>query len=154
MYLIGRKRLPHLCAFYKMSKRPFCRQVPVWLGLLYLIACQLLQDAQAGYPRPTAQQQRWLQGEIVALIHFNMATFFRNGDPGCDSSNWDQPNGSRWPTSFQPTALNTTQWMESILALGAKEAVLTAKHGCGFCIWPTQVKLPDGSPYYYNVCLS
>ncbi len=35
--------------------------------------------------------------------------------------------------------------------LGVKEAVLTAKHGCGFYLWPTNVTLPDGSPYGYNV---
>lgn len=23
--------------------------------------------------------------------------------------------------------------------------------GCGFCLWPTKAKLPDGSPYGYNV---
>jgi len=37
-----------------------------------------------------------------------------------------------------------------MIALGVKESVLTAKHGCGFCIWPTKAKLPDGSPYGYN----
>ena len=36
-------------------------------------------------------------------------------------------------------------------ALGVKEAVLTAKHGCGFCIWNTATKLPDGLPYAYHV---
>ena len=35
--------------------------------------------------------------------------------------------------------------------LGAKHGVLTAKHGCGFLLWPTRVFLPDGSPYRYDV---
>ena len=35
--------------------------------------------------------------------------------------------------------------------LGAKHGVLTAKHGCGFLLWPTRVVLPDGSPYGYDV---
>ena len=35
--------------------------------------------------------------------------------------------------------------------LGAKHGVLTAKHGCGFLLWPTRVRLPDGSPYGYDV---
>jgi hypothetical protein len=30
---------------------------------------------------PTAAQLRWQRDEIMALVHFNMATFFRNGDP-------------------------------------------------------------------------
>ena len=32
-------------------------------------------------PVPTAAQLEWQKNEIMALIHFNMATFFRNGDP-------------------------------------------------------------------------
>jgi alpha-L-fucosidase len=36
-------------------------------------------------------------------------------------------------------------------ALGVKEAVLTAKHGCGFLLWQTNTTLPDGSPYSYHV---
>ena len=39
----------------------------------------------------------------------------------------------------------------SVQALGANIAVLTAKHGCGFALWPTKATLPDGSPYGYNV---
>ena len=50
------------------------------------------------------------------------------------------------PATFNPKLLNTTQWMESITGLGANIAILTAKHGCGFCLWPTEAKLPDGSP--------
>ena len=36
-------------------------------------------------------------------------------------------------------------------ALGVTEAVLTAKHGCGFLLWNTSTTLPDGSPYAYHV---
>ena len=55
------------------------------------------------------------------------------------------------PATFNPVELNTTQWMESITALGANLAILTAKHGCGFTLWPTNATLPDGSPYGYSV---
>jgi alpha-L-fucosidase len=84
---------------------------------------------------------------VVALIHFNMATYARDGDPGCDSTNWNQraPNATgptSNPETFRPALLNTTQWFDSINALGAKIAVLTAKHGCGFLLWPTNATLP------------
>jgi hypothetical protein len=36
-------------------------------------------------------------------------------------------------------------------AIGATYAVITAKHGCGFLLWPTKVALPSGRPYTYHV---
>ena len=125
-----------------------------------------------GLPLPTEAQLRYTRGEITALIHFNMATFFQNGaprlnpwhhppfvltlyhsccstgDPGCTPANWGR---SRYPASFNPTLLDTDNWVESIQALGASAAVLTAKHGCGFCLWPTKAKLPNGTTYGYSV---
>ena len=91
---------------------------------------------------------RTFNSVLLALIHFNMATFARDGDPGCDSTNWNQkaPNAigpTSDPNTFRPSLLNTTQWFDSINALGAKIAVLTAKHGCGFLLWPTASNLPS-----------
>lgn len=103
-------------------------------------------------PLPTQPQLRWQTGSgIMALIHFNMATFFEDGDPGCTSGNWEGETGSGNPNSFAPSALNVSQWVDSMVAIGVDEAVLTAKHGCGFYLWPTKVTLPDGSPYTYHV---
>lgn len=114
-----------------------------------LLAARL---AAAALPLPTAPQLRWQSGSgIMALIHFNMATFFQDGDPGCTSANWLGETGSGNPNSFAPSALNVSQWVDSMVAIGVDEAVLTAKHGCGFYLWPTKVKLPDGSPYTYHV---
>jgi alpha-L-fucosidase len=78
------------------------------------------------------------------------------GDPGCTSSNWNgcDPNGgcnASDVASFAPSNLNVAGWVESFQALGATSAVLTAKHGCGFLGWQTNVTLPDGSPYRYHV---
>mmetsp|Transcript_3393 Transcript_3393/g.7325 ORF Transcript_3393/g.7325 Transcript_3393/m.7325 type:complete len:199 (+) Transcript_3393:172-768(+) len=101
-------------------------------------------------PVPSAPQLRYQSTDFVALIHFNMATFAKNGDPGCDATNWNKvAEGATGPTSdpgtFRPKLLNTTQWFDSINALGAKIAVLTAKHGCGFLLWPTNASLPPSS---------
>eukprot|EP01043_Picozoa_sp_COSAG02_P039723 COSAG02_NODE_3156_length_7262_cov_12.166132_8_plen_112_part_01 len=87
-------------------------------------------------PVPTPEQLKY-QGEISALIHFGMATFFHDGDPGCDAKNWHGciTNGglttcnSSEVSSFAPTNLNVSAWVESFQALGATSAVLTAKHG-------------------------
>ena len=58
---------------------------------------------------------------------------------------------TRDPATFAPVKLNTSQWMDSITALGSTIAILTAKHGCGFTLWPTNATLPDGSSYSYHV---
>lgn len=87
-----------------------------------------------------------------------MATYAKDGDPGCDATNWNQRAAdATGPTSdrntFRPRSLNTTQWFDSINALGAKIAVLTAKHGCGFLLWPTNATIPLSSstiPYGYH----
>lgn len=48
-------------------------------------------------------------------------------------------------------ARTVSNWIESYQALGAKNAILTAKHGCGFCLWNTSVTLPDGTLFPYAV---
>ena len=55
------------------------------------------------------------------------------------------------PGAFRPAKLNTSNWVASYKALGAREAVLTAKHGCGFVLWDTAVTLPNGEVYPYGV---
>ena len=76
------------------------------------------------------------------------ATFFQNGDTGCTAANWEQ---SSRPASFAPSALNVSNWIVSMKELGVREAVLTAKHGCGFLLWDTNTTLPGGAPYSYHV---
>ena len=55
------------------------------------------------------------------------------------------------PKTFNPYKLNISNWIASMKDLGAKHGVLTAKHGCGFLLWPTNTTLPGGSPYYYDI---
>ena len=116
----------------------------------------LLVPLAASLPLPTPPQVWYQQGEIHALIHFNMATFAKDGDPGCSYENWNQKASyaaglTSDPYTFAPSKLNTTQWADVMLALGAKGAILTAKHGCGHLLWPTKTKLPNGSTYPYSV---
>jgi len=103
-------------------------------------------------PQPTAAQLAYQDHEIMALIHFNMATFIGNGDPGCGPDNWI--DNSSLPSTFSPDSLDTDGWADTMDALGVKSAVLTAKHGCGFAIWPTTATLPDGSPYKYHASVN
>ena len=63
--------------------------VPAFLALGFF--CLLYADA-GGPLTPTQSQLQWQKSEIMALIHFNMATFFRNGDPGCGNMLLIKPN--------------------------------------------------------------
>merc|ERR1719456_1445251 len=124
--------------------------------MLFLCALCALRAESGGPPVPSPAQARYQDTDFIALIHFNMGTFAHNGDPCCDASNWDvtasyATGKTRDPATFNPKLLNTTQWFESISGLGANIAILTAKHGCGFTLWPTKATLPDGSPYGYSV---
>jgi hypothetical protein len=191
---------------------------------------QLLGTGRCGAANvavPTANQLRYQTGEIVALTHFNMASFVKNGDPGCTSQNWltkapgavgpsgDPATFNRTPSTpacistylsclpacagsyplppvgrcvcVSATQLDTDQWAEvyrsfgehwavSVICVacfdwdlpmsrlflsrnteggngapGVKGAVLTAKHGCGHLLWPTNVSFESGAPYTYCV---
>ena len=87
-------------------------------------------------PTPSPAQLRYQDTDFIALIHFNMATFAHNGDPGCDESNWDvkapyATGKTRDPGTFYPAKLNTTQWFESISALGAGQCPPRRAQGTG-----------------------
>lgn len=101
---------------------------------------------------PTKEQLDFQDKEIGVLIHFNIATYL--DIDGCNNVPSLVPNTSL----FDPASLNTDQWMESITNLGAKYATLTAKHNCGFTLWPSDVKFPtkDGKtvPYNYTIAQS
>eukprot|EP01006_Ploeotia_vitrea_P002455 TRINITY_DN107596_c0_g1_i1.p1 TRINITY_DN107596_c0_g1~~TRINITY_DN107596_c0_g1_i1.p1 ORF type:complete len:454 (+),score=28.95 TRINITY_DN107596_c0_g1_i1:29-1390(+) len=122
--------------------------VPLLLAVSVLIS---LLPSPLSNPVPTAPQLAWQQHEIAALVCLNMATFVREGDPACDSHNWNKNQRSGDPKTFWPTNLNISNWVESMHAVGAKHSILTAKHGCGFLLWPTKTTFSNGKPYGYNV---
>ncbi len=70
--------------------------------------------------RLAPQQLDWQAQELGVLIHFNMATHVENHD-GCTCDM--VPSISR----FNPYLLSTDNWVETIVDLGAKYAVLVAK---------------------------
>lgn len=80
---------------------------------------------------PNKVQQEWAVCEIGVLIHFDMPVF----NPDYSWRQWGtHPDAS----IFNPTELNTDQWLEAASKLGAKYAVLVAKHCSGFSLWPTE----------------
>lgn len=80
---------------------------------------------------PNKQQQEWAEAEIGVLIHFDMPTFHKD-------YNWRNWGTHPDASTFNPSQLNTDQWLETAQKLGAKYAVLVAKHCSGFSLWPTE----------------
>ena len=99
---------------------------------------------------PTQDQLDFQDKEFGVLIHFEMGTYL--DIDGCNNVPSLVPN----LTLFDPTLMNTDQWMDTITALGAKYATLVAKHNCGFTTWPSQVKFQtrDNTTIAYNYTIA
>lgn len=79
-------------------------------------------------PKPTKQQLAFQDMELGAFYHFGMSTF--TGE--------EHGLGRGSPAIFNPKELDARQWVSAAKAMGARYAVLTARHEDGFCLWPTE----------------
>jgi alpha-L-fucosidase len=79
-------------------------------------------------PVPSENQLRWQQMEYYAFVHFSLNTFT------------DQPwgYGNEDVKLFNPQKLDCRQWARICKEAGMKGIILTAKHHCGFCLWPSK----------------
>lgn len=78
--------------------------------------------------KPSPAQVQWQDLEIGVIIHFGTNTFL----------NREWGDGTALPSVFNPSHVDTDQWMEAAKAGGAKYAVLVSKHHDGFALWPTE----------------
>lgn len=79
-------------------------------------------------PLPSPAQVAWQEQEVAAFLHFGMNTF----------TNSEQGDGKESPTLFNPAAFDARQWITALRSAGIREALLTAKHHDGFCLWQTR----------------
>ena len=77
---------------------------------------------------PTESQLNWQNQDFGMFFHFGVNTF--------NNKEWSA--GNLDPKSFNPKKLNTDDWVETVVAAGAKYVILTAKHHDGFCLWQTE----------------
>ncbi len=82
--------------------------------------------------KPTLEQIQWSDCEIGVIIHLDLVIYqppYRCRDHFLDPIP---------PSVFNPKKLDTDQWLAAAQSLGAKYAILVAKHCTGFSLWPTQ----------------
>ena len=77
---------------------------------------------------PNERQLEWYKRERMIFFHFGMNTF--------TDKEWG--DGDESPSDFNPTELDTRQWVRSIKEAGFTAAIITAKHHDGFCLWQTK----------------
>ena len=84
---------------------------------------------------PKPHQLKWHQAEIGAVFHYDLHVF--------DDKQYNQYENRINPIEdyniFNPTQLNTDQWVEAAKAAGCKFALITATHETGFGLWQSDV---------------
>jgi alpha-L-fucosidase/beta-glucanase (GH16 family) len=83
---------------------------------------------KAANVRPSPRQLAWQELEFICFIHFGVNTF--------TGREWG--TGTEDPKIFSPIKMDTDQWCRMMKAAGMKQAILTAKHHDGFCLWQTR----------------
>jgi alpha-L-fucosidase len=85
-----------------------------------------------GIPVPTSSQKRWADMELGMFFHFDIPVFKPDW-------RWRSFKNFPDPKLYNPTRLDTDQWMEAAKAYGAKYVVFVAKHCSGFLQWQSDL---------------
>lgn len=86
----------------------------------------IVEKAAKVLPRPN--QSAWMRLERTFFLHFGVNTF--------NQVEWG--SGREDPAIFNPTQLDSRQWVSAVKQLDGKMLVLVAKHHDGFSMWPTR----------------
>lgn len=101
-------------------------------SLLILTSCCKSSAPDISIVKPTPEQVAWSDAQIGVIIHYDINVFAPK------SFNYSDSKTLPDLAVFNPSKLDTDQWIESAAEAGATYAVLVAKHGTGFTLWPSK----------------
>ena len=102
-------------------------------GLLVVAADGQADEPAPALALPTKAQQVWQDCEIGLIYHFDLPVA-----SGQFASN-NQVRQTLDPAGYNPTQLDTDQWIEAAKVAGAKYAIFTATHFNGFMQWQSDL---------------
>ena len=79
-------------------------------------------------PLPSKAQLKYHRDELAAFIHFGINTFYEQ--------EWG--NGQEDPRLFNPSKLDTDQWIRVLKETGFKRVIVVVKHHDGFVLYPSR----------------
>ena len=99
----------------------------ILMAMLPILAHAQVENIAPCGPVPTTNQLRWQDMEMYAFIHYSLNTY--------TDQEWGF--GNEDPKLFNPSDLDCRQWARVCKQAGMKGIIFTAKHHCGFCMWPS-----------------
>ena len=93
-----------------------------------MFSCSKVTEPAPLYPVPSENQMRWQEMEYYAFIHYSLNTY--------TDQSWGY--GDEALELFNPDSLDCRQWARICKEAGMKGIIFTAKHHCGFCMWPSE----------------
>ena len=84
--------------------------------------------AKAAHVIPSRNQLEGIDREFIAFVHFGPNTF----------SKMEWGTGFEDPALFNPTGLDTDQWVKAMKDAGMKMIILTVKHHDGYVLWQSR----------------
>ncbi|MBR6892347.1 MAG: alpha-L-fucosidase [Bacteroidaceae bacterium] len=102
--------------------------LPSLLLLQVLTMAAQVRKPQPFGPLPTENQLHWQDMEMYAFIHYSMNTY--------TDQEWGFGNEDL--SLFNPSDLDCRQWARVCKQAGMRGIIFTAKHHCGFCMWPSK----------------
>ena len=92
-------------------------------------------SSDSSIPKPTPAQYAWQEAELGVVFHYDLHVFAGNNYVQRANRVKAMPDVN----IFNPTELDTDQWLRAAKDMGAKVAILTASHETGFRLWQSDV---------------